>query len=70
MGNIAAATGLVKKDDFPTDMNVRKRSFPVYPPLFIHTRATVNANEVEGNSQEMRDKIPQRVPMTVRGTSK
>lgn len=23
MGNIAAATGLVKKDEFPTDMNVR-----------------------------------------------
>lgn len=23
MGNIVAATGLVKKDEFPTDMNVR-----------------------------------------------
>ena len=31
MGNIAAATGLVKKDEFPTDMNV----FPT------HTRAHI-----------------------------
>lgn len=27
MGNIVAATGLVKKDEFPADMNVRTRHY-------------------------------------------
>lgn len=34
MGNIAAATGLVKKDEFPADMNVRT-STPVLSLLFL-----------------------------------